>query len=218
MNLIIKPNKFIRFLMLLLFPMIAFPFAPGGFFQQFPNRYFIETGTWEGHGVLLAVMANCFQEIHTIELAETFYTRNKIGEMNHSNPPVHVWYGDSGIVLGDVLKGINEPATIWLDAHYSGNDTARGESNTPILRELECIKNHPIKTHTILIDDIRLFGTPEFDNIPLDTIISKLKEINPSYKISIKDGLNSPKDILVAKPKKSKKKNTSPKNRIFSVS
>lgn len=176
-------------------------FAPGGFFQQFPNRYFVETGTWEGHGVLLADMAGCFQEIHTIELSEYYYQKNKIGEANHTKPPVYVWFGDSGTVLGEVLKKMNEPATIWLDAHYSGNDTAKGIGNTPILRELECIKNHPIKTHTILIDDVRLFGTAEFDYITLDVVLEKLKEINPSYVISIADAQNSPRDILVARPK-----------------
>jgi len=199
MKLTEKINN-VFFLVSILVPSFIFSFAQGGFFQKFPNRYFIETGTWEGHGVLLADMAGCFKEIHTIELSEYFYAKNKIGEVNHTNPPVYVWFGDSGTVLGEVLKKMNEPATIWLDAHYSGNDTAKGESNTPVLRELECIKNHPIKTHTILIDDVRLFETAEFDNISLNTVISKLKEINPSYVIYRADALNIPGDILIAKP------------------
>lgn len=147
-----------------------------------------------------AQIANCFSEIHSVELSETYYQGALNTFRQFSN--VHIWFGDSGIVLADMIKNMNEPITFWLDGHLSDPSTAKGESNTPILKELECIKNHPIKTHTILIDDVRLFGTAEFDFITLDVIIQKLKEINPSYIISIADAWPYPQDILVAQPPK----------------
>jgi hypothetical protein len=56
-----------------------------------------------------------------------------------------------------ILSSINEPILFWLDGHYSGGETAKGEANTPILKELEFILRHPIKNHVILIDDARCF-------------------------------------------------------------
>lgn len=71
---------------------------------------------------------------------------------------------------------------------------------SPVLQELEQIKKHPIKNHTILIDDVRLFGTIEFDYVTLDQIIDKVLEINPNYNISFVPGYVQ-NDILVAQIK-----------------
>lgn len=68
---------------------------------------------------------------------------------------------------------------------------------SPILQELEAIKNHPIKNHTILIDDVRMFGTRDFDGVTLDQITDKLREINPNYSIFFEKGYQA-NDILVA--------------------
>lgn len=71
--------------------------------------------------------------------------------------------------------------------------------------ELEQIKKHPIKTHTIMIDDVRLFGSPEFDFITLDKVKKKLKEINSDYTFEYADskikGKIQKNDILIAKIK-----------------
>ena len=45
----------------------------------------------------------------------------------------------------------------WLDGHYSGKGTAIGKGATPILEELESIKNSKVNDAVILIDDIRCF-------------------------------------------------------------
>jgi hypothetical protein len=64
------------------------------------------------------------------------------------------------------------------------------------------IKYHAIKTHTILIDDIRLIKSKanEFKDIEfdLDGLIDLIKSINPVYDISFVDG-HVKNDILVAK-------------------
>ncbi len=73
-----------------------------------------------------------------------------------------------------------------------------GDTNTPILTELRAIGEHHIKTHTLLIDDIRQCGTMEFDFIELQTIIDEILKINPRYKISFEDGYVT-NDVLVAK-------------------
>src|SRR5579862_3414123 len=163
-------------------------------FRKYPNKYFIETGSYEGDGIQNALEAG-FQDIYSIELAPHCYEFVCLRFQFLNN--VHIFYGDSSYVLGDLLKKIDAPATFWLDGHYSSGKTARGEQNTPLLKELAAIQEHPIRTHTILIDDIRCCGTADFDFISLEEVIRIIKTINPQYLISYEDG-HFPRDVLVA--------------------
>ena len=134
----------------------CYGFGSEDLFKKFPNRYFIESGSYIGEGIQQAIRTRCFQVIYSIELSDLYY--NNVCELFKNNPQVVLWHGDSGKVLEMVLSSISAPATFWLDAHYSGGETANGATFTPIITELECIRNHFIKTHVILIDDVRLFG------------------------------------------------------------
>jgi len=60
-------------------------------------------------------------------------------------------------MLPELLNNINEPVTIYLDAHYSGGTTAFGEEEVPLLFELEILKNRKYDD-IIIIDDCRLLG------------------------------------------------------------
>jgi hypothetical protein len=164
-------------------------------FARYPNPYFVETGSLRGDGIQMALNVG-FPSVYSIELSDNFY--NVCKERFRGNPKVHLVKGSSGDILYSVIKDIKEPITFWLDGHYSGGDTARTEKNTPILEELEQIKKHPIKTHTILIDDMRCCNTWLFDFISKETIIQKIKEINPRYIITYDRGCE-PKDVLVAR-------------------
>ena len=164
-------------------------------FKKYPNKYFIETGSFYGDGIQMALDAG-FSQIYSIELSVDFYN-HCVNRFQHS-PVVHVLQGNSSDVLPILLSQIDDSATFWLDGHYSWGNTARGDTNTPLLAELQAIAQHPIKSHTILIDDVRQFGTIEFDFIEIEEIIGKLMEINPNYVISYEDGYIA-KDVLVAK-------------------
>lgn len=65
----------------------------------------------------------------------------------------------------------------------------------PLINELESIKNHKVKGHTILIDDVRMLTRPEWNNIGLESIINKIKEIDENYEIYFVDSVNGKKDI-----------------------
>ena len=86
-----------------------------------------------------------------------------------------------------------------MDSHWSGVPDIGCDSETlcPLLYELEQIKRHPIKTHTIMIDDIRLMDNKHFP-VTLPEIIKKLYEINPTYTLTFYDDNESKNDILVA--------------------
>lgn len=160
-----------------------------------PNKYFIETGTFRGFGVGRALYSGLFEKIYSIELAPHLYEYCK--NLLANFPNVKLYLGDSREILPQILSEIDAPATFWLDGHYSSGDTARGITNNPILDELEAISRHFIKNHTLMIDDVKLFGTEEFDFIELETIKKKILEINPNYKISLYSR-KEPNDMLLA--------------------
>ncbi len=125
---------------------------------QYARKYgletLIETGTYEGD--MVEAMRGCFRTIHSIEIFEPLYWKavEKFRRYDH----IHLHYGDSENILPRILEQMTEPVLFWLDAHYSGKGTGKGNIGSPILRELKCIFDHPVKNHVILIDDSRLFG------------------------------------------------------------
>lgn len=194
----LKTKMLYWILSLIFYSLNAHPFlwaeTTSAAFKKHLKNTFIETGSLHGEGINKALEAG-YKEVYSIELSPHFY--QYCSQRFKDNPKVHVHLGDSGAILKEILQKINEPVVFWLDSHYSRFGTALGDSSTPILRELEAIAAHPIKSHTILIDDVRLFGTVEFDFIELNAIIAIIKRINPNYSISFEDGYVA-KDVLVA--------------------
>ena len=152
---------------------------------KYSGDLFIETGTHVGHGVQKALDCG-FTEIHSIESDPK---RKKTAAFRFQDVPgVFLYGGDSGKILPGILASITRPAVFWLDAHWGGR--------TSLLIELACIKKHPIKTHTILIDDVRLFGSWKTS---VSAVQGLLLDINPDYRFIFEDGFRE-KDILVATP------------------
>jgi hypothetical protein len=114
------------------------------------TNIYIETGTYKGNGIKRVL--NQYENIHSIELSKNLYDYNC--EQFLLNKKVFLHLGDSKKILPNLLNTIDEPVTIFLDAHYSGIHTAFGEEETPILHELEILKNHPYDD-IIIIDDCR---------------------------------------------------------------
>ncbi len=114
---------------------------------------FVETGT--NFGATTAEAAKVFREVHTIELGHELF--QKATKRFENNDNIHVYHGDSSVVLKDLLPHIQGKTVFWLDGHYSGGETARGNENTPIMKEIQLIRQHNIKDAIILIDDIRIF-------------------------------------------------------------
>ena len=163
------------------------------------KKIFIETGTAGGEGVYRASMAG-FAEIFTIEFCADIYEYSK--RIFSIYPQIHQYLGDSATVLTKILPSIHEPAVFWLDAHYNGprGTDSLGDVNDkcPLLRELKAIASHHIHTHTILIDDVRCFGTKDFDYLSLEKVMDAIHQINPNYEISFEAGY-LPNDVLVAR-------------------
>jgi hypothetical protein len=121
--------------------------------EMFALTTLVETGTF--HGDMIWACRDLFNELTTIELDPVLSTKAK--KRFEAYDHIHVIQGDSGERLATVLEGLHKPTLFWLDAHFSGGETARAMEETPIAKELRAILDHPVKGHVILIDDARLF-------------------------------------------------------------
>ena len=65
-------------------------------FKQYPNEYFIETGSGTGVGIQMAIDAG-FPTIISIELSKKLY--NLCNERFKNNPNVILYYNDSAKIL-----------------------------------------------------------------------------------------------------------------------
>ncbi|MEK7568570.1 MAG: hypothetical protein AAB497_00455 [Patescibacteria group bacterium] len=125
-------------------------------------KTFIETGT--AGGLMINAVKNIFSKIVSIELDNFLFENAKNNFANYKN--VTLIHGDSGEKLIEILPTISEPALFWLDAHYSGEGTAKGEVETPVIKELLTIFSRKNAKDIILIDDARCFdGTHDYPTV-----------------------------------------------------
>lgn len=147
-----------------------------------------------GNGIQSAIDSE-FQKIYSIEISSKYYLYCMNRFRDFIGDKVFLYYGDSSKILKDIVHPINTTITFWLDGHWSGDDTGHGDIYYPLLQELDQIKYHPIKNHTLIIDDVRLFNT-EWD-LGLSIIQNKVLEINPMYKFTFEYGYIE-NDVMVA--------------------
>ncbi len=164
------------------------------------RKVFVETGTSRGEGVQTALDFG-FERLYSVEANAEVYI--KACQRFAANPKVELLLGDGAQVLKALLPHITEPAVFWLDSHWSTGEAQLppGCSQCPLLDELRAIAEHPIKSHVILIDDIRYFwqGIPQWGNITVTQIIQMVLEVNLLYSIRFETGVTEA-DILVAVP------------------
>jgi hypothetical protein len=150
---------------------------------KYGNGIFIETGSFMGDGIQAALDAG-FQNILSVELAP--YHCDHCLRRFKNEKAVNLRLGDSGVILVEVARNLQQRAVFWLDGHYSGGGTAKGIDISPLMRELDAIKHSPRKDHVILIDDTQFYTRAEggtgFD---IGDIVRKLYEINECYDIRV---------------------------------
>lgn len=145
-----------------------------------PGTSFIETGTYLGDTV--ALVRRLGHRVVSIELDPILYARAQ-RRFAHDSGVVLI-QGDCVLELPKVLRRINRPAVLWLDAHYSGGITARGSIDDPILACLAELRGHPIRSHSLLIDDASSFDGRE-SRPDLLQVLHAIRAINSEYRIDI---------------------------------
>lgn len=186
---------------------------PDGFLGPYVKQIFVETGFHRGDGIHNALEAG-FTCIYSCDVSEFAYgwCCHRFRGMNRV---VHLVLEDSRTFLrkrigspslGEDTKfvtDLGEPVVFWLDAHWCGGNGEVGgtdggmEEDHPLLEELAIIGSHPIRQHTILIDDVRQFGR-ESSWPTLEEVEKAIYAVNPAYDIRFEDGEEFPNDILVA--------------------
>lgn len=121
--------------------------------RRFHIDIFIETGT--NVGETLAGVRAAFRELHSVELGDALYQKARDRFVRYSS--VHIHHGESAAFLRELAPKLSRPAIYWLDAHYSENNTARGEKDSPIVDELAICLGNWRTGSVILIDDARYF-------------------------------------------------------------
>lgn len=123
--------------------------------KEYGLKVFVETGTY--YGDMVEAVKNSFEIIYSIELSDELH---QLAEMRfRGQNQINLIQGDSGKKLHDIMEQLKQPALFWLDGHYSAGITARGDRDTPILEELDCILSYPDIGHVLIIDDARCFDT-----------------------------------------------------------
>ena len=165
---------------------------------------------------------NPFEKIHTIELGEeickvashryrlfekhdgdlskfNFHVNEKDDSFNGSeyyfDNKLHLICGDSSAQLEILLSEIDEPVCFWLDAHAGASKYARGDDDVPLLKELNVISKHHIKSHIIGIDDAHMFGEVQRDtngkincdytDVTYERVKENILNINSNYDVGI---------------------------------
>lgn len=134
--------------------------VPHAIKQQIVNRYrekheittFIESGTYLGD--MISAQKSNFAKLYTIELNKDLaqWAKRRFKKDSH----VKIIQGDSGKVMPSIVNDLQEKALFWLDGHYSGGITARGDKDCPIVDEVKAIVLSGIQ-HILIIDDARYF-------------------------------------------------------------
>jgi hypothetical protein len=159
-----------------------------------PGIVWIETGTYKADTTKF--LSQFAKFVYSIEPDKNLYDAALVATKDIKN--IQLFNGTSEFVLPKLLKKIKFKQTgFWLDGHYSGQGTFRGENDTPINHELAAISNYQQGNDgevRILIDDIRLFTGKIHSYGPyptLDRLVDWARDLRLSWSIE--------QDIFIAK-------------------
>jgi len=182
------------------------PLAPGLLERFLPeaeeHRIFVETGTHRGDGVGCALRAG-FVAVYSCDVSE-FAFGWACHRFKGRRDRAHLFLMDSRDFLRGVTVHLRRPAVFWLDAHWCGGNGEVGgrdggaQADHPLLEELDIIGEHPIKRHTLLIDDRRLMGV-EAGWPTEQQVRDRVRQINPLYLFETADSDEFSDDVLIAR-------------------
>jgi len=155
---------------------------------KYPNKYFCESGTYRSDAVQAALDAG-FEHIRTIDIdpEAAIFCSNRFWLTKNTHLDIKCYTGDSAVMLWEMIRDIDEPITFWLDSHSQlfEDEPDFGHRKFPLLMELRQIAKHPIKTHTILIDDLLILTHGDVTGWTKHDIFEHLLAINLEYRISV---------------------------------
>jgi hypothetical protein len=149
------------------------------FQKQFGITYLIETGTFTGD--MVEAMKNNFTKIDSIEIDKRLF--NAAVKKFKKDKGVTILRGDSKVLLPKLINEKTVACLYWLDGHYSGGITGKGEKITPVIDELNAILSN-YKNDVILIDDARLFNGQK-DYPTINEIKKRVSDFDKSLNVDV---------------------------------
>ncbi len=103
-------------------------------------------------------------------------------------PNVNIVEGDSADKLSEIMPQIAGPCVFWLDGHYSGGMTGRGDQDCPIWQEFRAIVGKPAHPYIILIDDARCFGSaPDYPT--MEELEDFVRDRMPDHRMHVENDI-----------------------------
>jgi len=134
----------------------------------------IEIGTFKG--ITARRLSYIFDHVITVEIDTVLHEVSKKRCSKRKN--ITLILGDGKEVLADLAPSVNR-AVLFLDGHFSGGQTGRGEEVEPVLEEIDVISDYIENFCAVLVDDFRLFGVEE-DWPAKSVVLAKLEKVLPS--------------------------------------
>ena len=131
---------------------------------------FVETGTGAAEVVRSISSIKSDLNIHTIEIIEEIFNKNKISNSYLTNVNWHL--GQSSEVMPEILPQLEGNTLFWLDAHFPGADFGLAsygdeedlDKRLPLRSELEIIvKGRDVSNDVFVIDDLRVYEDGPFE-------------------------------------------------------
>jgi hypothetical protein len=149
------------------------------------HRIFVEAGTYKGETT--AFFAPHVDQVISVELHDGLFAAAQQRFAQHPN--VTIIHGDSLIKIPKVVANCSTPPLVFLDGHFSGHGTAEGEEMEPAESTLSRLADVTPAGTTIVIDDLRLFGSGLSGFPQLDAITTTARAAFPTA--VIRAGLDS---------------------------
>lgn len=147
---------------------------------RFGCSILVETGTYRGD--MMQAEKYHFSKLYSIELSKELWQAAVERFKNDSH--ITILNGDSGKLLYQLAPTLDKPTLFWLDGHYSGGVTAKGEKECPVYEEVDAILVPGGLKHVLLIDDARLFvGTHDYPTI--EELTRYIKTRAPQYSVEV---------------------------------
>jgi len=131
---------------------------------------FVETGTGAAEVVRSISNIKSDLNIHTIEIIEEIFNKNKISHSYLTNVNWHM--GQSSEVMPEILPQLEGNTLFWLDAHFPGADFGLAsygdeedlDKRLPLRSELEIIvEGRDVSNDVFVIDDLRVYEDGPFE-------------------------------------------------------
>ena len=150
-------------------------------FRERGHQVLIESGTFRGETVRFFLPHA--SRIVSIEVDPSLHAQ--AAARFADKPQVEILLGDALKELPRIAGELEEPAMLWLDGHYSGGETGRGEVDEPGVLILDQLGKLGLpKGTTVVVDDVRAFGVlPDFPS--LETFVDAARAAFPGAKLTI---------------------------------